>query len=259
MNSVIYKGFVEHYRLKPVKHGFRYPVYGYGLDLDELEIMNKSVSFFGYNRLRPVAIHDKDYLTQEKGSIRDKLLSFLSKHRSIENIRRIFLVTSARYLNYIFNPVSFFYCLDESGNTEAMVVEVNNTFGERHLYIPEKREDAHGTRYVTDKEFHVSPFNDMQGNYEFFFSKPNASLDIKINLIKDSEPFFNARLHGEIEPLNGFNLLKTMIGNPLSPHKNMPRILYQAAKLFFLRKMPYVDKPDPHSPMTIVRQDNPGN
>ncbi len=259
MNSVIYKGFVEHFRLKPVKHGFRYPVYGYGFDLDELDSLDKSVSLFGYNRLAPVAIHDKDYLTKERGSIREKLLRFLSEHRSVENIQRVFLVTSARYLNYIFNPVSFFYCLDERGKTEAMVVEVNNTFGERHLYVPEKEEGANGSRYVAEKEFHVSPFNDMQGNYEFDFSHPNDSLDIKINLIKDGQPFFNARLHGEVKPLNGVNLLKTLIGNPFSPHKNMPRILFQAAKLYLLRKLPYIDKPDPHSPMTIIRQDNTGN
>ncbi|MCG8339470.1 MAG: DUF1365 domain-containing protein [Proteobacteria bacterium] len=259
MNSVIYKGFVEHYRLKPVKHGFRYPVYGYGLDLDELDVMDKSLSFFGHNRLRPVAIHDKDYLTKGKGSIREKLLRVLSNHHSVENIQQIFLVTSARYLNYIFNPVSFFYCLDKNGKTVAMVVEVNNTFGERHLYIPEMKEGDHGIRYIADKEFHVSPFNDMQGTYEFFFSEPTEPLDITINLIKDNQPFFNARLHGKVKPLNGFNLLKTLIGNPLSPHKNMPRILYQAAKLYFLRKMPYVDKPEPQSPMTIVRQDNTKN
>ena len=36
MNSMIYRGKVTHARLSPVQHNFRYPVYFYAFDLDEL-------------------------------------------------------------------------------------------------------------------------------------------------------------------------------------------------------------------------------
>ena len=57
MNSKIYVGEVMHSRLAPVKHSFRYPVYFYAFDLDELSQLAASTPLFGYNQLRPVALH----------------------------------------------------------------------------------------------------------------------------------------------------------------------------------------------------------
>lgn len=258
MNSAIYKGLVEHYRIKPTRHGFRYPVIGFGFFLDELEQLDKDVVLFGYNKLRPISIHDKDYLEPGPGSIQQKLLRLLTANGIDVPVERVFLVTSARYFNYIFNPVSFYYCFDNSETIVAMVAEVNNTFGERHIYIPEKTnsdlDSEDQNRYVAKKAFHVSPFNDLEGQYEFFFPDPRQHLDVKINLIKAQQPFFKARLHGLMSPLNSRNLLKTLLKHPTLPHLTMPRILYEAAKLFFLRKMSYIEKPDPVSPMTVIQR-----
>ena len=139
MNSKIYLGYVEHERYQPVSHTFRYPIYFYGLDLDELDHLDQKLFFFGYNRLRPASIHDSDYLDERPGSIKDKLLGILQKKDPSIIVSSIFMITSMRYLNYAFNPVSFYYCFDGNDQISAMVVEVNNTFGERHIYIPEKK------------------------------------------------------------------------------------------------------------------------
>jgi DUF1365 family protein len=128
MKSKIYSGFVEHTRYQPTYHSFQYPVYMYGLDLDELEQLDKKLPFFGYNRMRPASIHDADYLDQQPGSLREKLFRFLPDPVK-ENVESVMLVTAARYFHYVFNPVSFYYCFDHLGEAIQVVVEVSNTFG----------------------------------------------------------------------------------------------------------------------------------
>jgi cyclopropane-fatty-acyl-phospholipid synthase len=169
----------------------------------------------------------------------------------------IILVTSARYLNYIFNPVSFYYCLNESGNAVRMVAEVNNTFGERHVYVPKQQPDQNNkdsrSPYYIAKAFHVSPFNNMEGEYEFLFSPPHEDLDIHIRLLRKGREAFHARLWGKQMPLTTANLVKLILRHPFVPHLTKPRIFMEAARLYFQKHMKYHPKPEPISPMTIKR------
>ena len=261
MKSKIYLGYVEHERYHPVSHTFKYPIYFYGLDLDELEGLDQKLFLFGYNRLRPASIHDSDYLDETPGSIKDKLLRMLQEKDPSINVSSIFMITSMRYLNYAFNPVSFFYCFNDQNQIAAMVVEVNNTFGERHIYIPKKTsrdsESGENIIYSAQKAFHVSPFNNMEGEYEFSFPPPKNipenKIDIRIDLIRDNDKAFSANLWGNPHELTSFNLLKMMLRHPIVPHLTKPRIFMEAARLYFSKHLKYHDKPEPVSPMTIKR------
>ncbi|TFH39750.1 MAG: DUF1365 domain-containing protein, partial [Chrysiogenales bacterium] len=173
MKSCIFTGYVEHERLNPVQHRLHYPLYVYCFDLDELEELDRSLPLFGYNRFRLASVYDKDYLDEGHGTIREKLLRFLEPEGYADEVATIMLVTSARYFNYVFNPVSFYYCFSREGILVCTVVEVSNTFGERHVYIPRRMDDTAAgfpLRFTAPKEFHVSPFNDMTGTYEFLFA-----------------------------------------------------------------------------------------
>ena len=75
MKSRIYEGHVMHARLAPERHVFRYPVYFFAFDLDELPKLG--LRLFGYNTRRPWTLRDTDYLRKEPGTIREKLLSLL--------------------------------------------------------------------------------------------------------------------------------------------------------------------------------------
>ena len=256
MNSVIYTGFVEHTRFMPVYHQLRYPLYVYGLELDELNELDKKLPLFGYNRFRPASIHDADYLDYGKGKIKDKLLAHLQSEGIDTRISRVVLITSARYFNYIFNPVSFYYCFSESNELAAVVVEVNNTFGERHVYVPKpaeqkRKNDTDDYRFIADKNFFVSPFNTLEGTYEFFFSPLHPELDVRINLIRNDEIAFKAKLYGHSKPLTPSTHFSNMLRNPLTPHLTTARILWQAAKLRLGKKLPFQEKPAPTHSMTI--------
>jgi len=254
MNSKIYIGQIQHTRLAPVRHQLQYPLYIYCFDLDELQDIDRSLPLFGYNRFRPASIYDSDYLDNRSGTIREKLDRFLAPFEYSERIKAVMLITSARYCNYVFNPVNFYYCFSADDELICTVAEVNNTFGERHVYIPRMNNgDTQGFpyRFTTRKEFHVSPFNDMAGMYEFIFSDIRKELNIRINLLRNGELTFYAELWGNPIPLTALNHAKTLLVHPLTPSLTIPRVYWEAAKLSFLRKLSYHPKPVPISMMTI--------
>jgi cyclopropane-fatty-acyl-phospholipid synthase len=85
----------------------------------------------------------------------------------------------------VFNPASFYYVFTASDDLLCTVAEVNNTFGERHVYLPRRMPgDPEGfpARFMAPKGFHVSPFNDMEGIYEFAFGDIRNELDIRIDI-----------------------------------------------------------------------------
>lgn len=177
LHSCIYETKVRHTRLEPVFHSFEYPVYFYVFDLDELTTLSTTLSpLFGYNLFRPISLYDADYLTQNislkddslnKQSIKQKLFRKLAE-KEIDHTRitRVELVTVPRYLGYAFNPVSFYYCYcmasDGGEKISHIVSEINNTFGEKHIYVHSVNADLKDTK---KRNFHVSPFNDLDMSY----------------------------------------------------------------------------------------------
>jgi cyclopropane-fatty-acyl-phospholipid synthase len=257
MNSRLYAGRVEHERFHPARHQLNYPLNMYALDLDELAALNRGFPLFGYNRLRPVSLYDRDYLDRKPASIRRKVLAHVSPQISADDVDQIMLVTSPRWLGYVFNPVSFFFCFSEDGRLLAVLTEVNNTFGEKHLYVLSDNRQANGgfpARFQAAKAFHVSPFNNVDGTYQFTFADIRKELNICIDLHRDGEHILRAQLMGTPFPLTPLNQFKTLLRHPVRPHLTMSRIYSEAFKLRFRRKLDFFRKPVPRSPMTIGRQ-----
>jgi cyclopropane-fatty-acyl-phospholipid synthase len=256
MISRLFKGHVEHERFHPTAHLLRYDLYVYMLDLAELEVLDRRLPFFAYNRAGLVSLHDSDYLDAGPGSIRQKLLLRLAIDLPEADIDRIVMVTSPRLLGHVFNPVTFYLCFNRSERLMAAVAEVNNTFGEKHVYLlpsPSKSGQTLPARFTADKAFHVSPFNTMGGTYRFHFGSIQHELDIRIDLHRDGDHILRAQLNGTAQPLTPMNHLKTLLRHPFMPHLTTPRIYLEAFKLKFKRKLVYHDKPVPNSPMTIRR------
>ncbi len=252
MNSCIYRGRVTHARLAPERHAFSYPVYFFGLDLDELPALRGRVRGLGYNRASLFTLRDRDYLDEGAGSIRQKLDRFLKMTAAGDDVARVFLVTSARFLGYVFNPVSFYYCYAADGSLRCAVAEVNNTFKERHLYLLDRPEFAGGiARFHAPKAFHVSPFNDRGGEYAFSLSPTHPRVDVRVDIVRDGRVVFKSQLEGKALPLDTKHLAGTVARFPFSALMTMPRIMTQAAQLYFRRKLPVFTKPAPSSGMTI--------
>lgn len=254
MNSTLYIGQVMHGRLRPVRHSFRYPVYFYGIDVDELPALDRAIPLFGYNRVRLVSLHDADYLQPGPEPIREKVTSCLARHGVTAPIGRIVLITAARFLNYVFNPVSFFYCYRPDDSLAAIIAFVNNTFHEAHLYVlhePCAPRTGYDVHYQATKQFHVSPFFDISGHYDFFFTHPTDKLEATLRLVREENVNFVARVRCTARPLTTGALARTVLAYPLTAVLTMPRILWQAARLHYQRKLPVYPKPPPRSPDTV--------
>lgn len=254
MRSRLYQGRVEHHRSHPVDHRFEYAFYFYALDLDELPELDRALPLFGYNRLRAASIFDRDYLYHDNAPIREKLVRCLQEEGVSTPPARVILITSLRYLNYVFNPVSFFYCYTADDALLCIVAEVNNTYGERHFYVlkePLSESKSDVVRFQAPKVFHVSPYNTIEGAYEFSFSRIGPEIDILIQLNQADKALFEARLYGREIQLTPVNHGVTMLKNPLIPHLNIPRIYWEALMLSFSKKLPFHSKPAPFSAKTI--------
>jgi cyclopropane-fatty-acyl-phospholipid synthase len=261
MNSRIYLSHVAHNRFYPTKHEFEYPVTSFLFDLDELPLLNNFL--FGYNRHALLSLWDKDYLSLAPGGIKERLISFILNNSELDvnSIRQILLLTSPRILNYAFNPVSFYFCYTADQKILAMVAEVNNTFGERHLYLltEKQRVETKGGldyNYTTQKNFYVSPFFDVKGEYVFNFKDIHKQLDIKVTLAKDDKTVFFARLYCDKQPLPWTSkyILRGILQYPSYAFLNMPRITYEASRLYFSKKLPLVKRPEPAGLHTVKRR-----
>lgn len=267
MIANLYKGDMLHARVTPVAHQFTYPIYFMSVDLDQLHVLDEQISLFGYNRFNLISLYDQDYL-QGEGTIREKLLHCLKELDKpyVESIANVYLLTMPRFINYAFNPVSFYYCYDQHGQLLSIVVEVSNTFHEKHLYfLDHDNQLRHATsdgkqlmsestmRFKEDKAFHVSPFNNLDGHYQFQLTDLQDAVQIHINLHKDKDnaPVLATRLDVNALPFTDRSLFTGMFKIPFTATIAMPKILWQAALLYYRKGMAVHMKPKPTSEFTF--------
>ncbi len=248
---------VAHARLSPARHAFSYHVSTFILDLDHLAELDQAKWSFGYNRFGLYSLWDHDYLEKGPAPIRQKLDALLMKAGlDASLIARVQLITSPRVWGYVFNPVSFYFCYDDSNVLQFAVAEVNNTFRQKHVYVQDLREmNAENGRYRcrADKMFYVSPFFDVDGEYEFEFP---ASLDhdwtIRVDRWVNGSLEFTSSLRPlDVQTVTSVRLWRHWLSHPLRSWASMPLITWQAARLYYQRKLPIISLPRPTSTMTI--------
>ena len=104
------------------------------------------------------------------------------------------LAANARAFGYCFNPISVFWCHRRDGELAGVVVEVHNTYGDRHAYLVHPDEQG---RARTEKQMYVSPFHGIDGHYELAVPRPGRKLHVTVTLHSDDGAVFTASLDGE--------------------------------------------------------------
>jgi len=170
--------------METVSNKFRYRVPYFLIDLQNIQELERNNLFFSHNKPNVFSLYDKDYIESKSGSIIESLRGKLTELGCNLDIAKAYLITVPRFFQYVFNPVNFYYCFDRNNNWSGCVAEVNNTFGERHLYVLDKQPDTENglARFLKPRNFHVSPFIEEGGDYEFFFGQIEQNLDIRINI-----------------------------------------------------------------------------
>ena len=155
----------------------------------------------------------------------------------IEGIARIELLAQPRFWGHVFNPVSFWLCRNADGALIAVIAEVSNTFGDRHNYLvhhPDRRAITPEDRLTAHKIFHVSPFQPVEGEYEFRFDITDARVGIWINYSRTDGGLI-ATLTGTRAPLSNLSILRAALRRPFGSRRVLALIHWQALKLWAKR------------------------
>ena len=250
MKSRIVWGTVAHWRKAPKEHSFCYPVFTFAFDVDELERLSVAPRLFRYEGRAVFSVRSADYL-QGEGSLRDKVERILRQQGSDGRPERITLITTPRYFGYVFNPVSFFACFDINDRVIALITQVNNTFGDTHVYPLVCSPSETPVAWRFDKDFFVSPFFNVEGEYEVALEAEGDTLAIRVDLHREGTKIFSAALTGKGEALSKKRLWSTLRKFPISSLLTMPRIHGQAMQLYFRAHAEVFERPTPHSLNTI--------
>ncbi len=235
MESAVYSGTLRHRRFEPRSHEFSYPVFMAFLEVDKIPELMAVSPFAGYNRWNWASFYERDHFGDPRRTLRERLTADAEAQGTRLPEGRIFLLTNLRYLGYNFNPVSFFYCLDESGKVGAILAEVNSTFGERHNYWladaarPDSRQSNH---YRCGKAMHVSPFMQMDMTYTFAFSTPGPKLGVHMTTLEAGKPLLDATLTLRREPWSGRALHRALLRHPCMTAKVIAAIHWEALRLY---------------------------
>jgi cyclopropane-fatty-acyl-phospholipid synthase len=256
MNSQLVLATVSHARVTPVHDQLRYPLWRYVLDVDELAELDRELPFFAYNRFAPISIYDRDYLDRRPGTIREKVVRLLNENGVSGAADRILMITDPACFRYVFNPVSFYYVFAFTDTLTAILVEVNNVVGDRHLYIVPGDTSSSDSRFLATKTvakaFHVSPFNAVEGFYEMRFSDIRKNLDLHIDLHTAKGVVMRAGMcEDDRLPLTRQSVIRAFWHPFLNSWRTMPRICIHAARLLWIKRMPFHSRPIVVSPMTI--------
>ncbi|WP_246813874.1 DUF1365 domain-containing protein [Leptospira gomenensis] len=242
MNSCIFRANVIHDRTFPKKNRFRYGIYTFCLDLDELERLDSELKLFGSDRRAVFRFAREDHLDYGKSSVRENITEYLRKNGISESFKRILLITNIRVLGYVFNPVSFYFFYDEADRPLCAVAEVGNTFGERKPYFLGRATWENGAfRMRTGKFFYVSPFLDLNSEFEFVLGSPEDRLHIRIDAFENDRKVMTTVYTGSRIPLNDLNLFLMFFYYPLVTLRVIALIHWQALKLY-LKGLPFIRK-----------------
>jgi len=232
INSHIYNGTVIHRRFKPKEHFFKYKIFSLLIDLSEVELLDKKISFFSFNKFNLISFYEKDHGSRDGSSLIKWVKVNLNKNKiDSENIK-IKLLCYPRILGYVFNPLSVFFIYKSNDQLSSILYEVKNTFGEQHTYIFRVEEKNNLFQHNCEKKFHVSPFIEMNCKYFFRILKPSQKISVIIDQYDQEDKILYASQDGKRTDFTSNQLIKSYIKHPLMTFKVILAIHFEAFKLW---------------------------
>ena len=237
---------IFHARHAPREHSFSYKFSYLSLPLSKIAAL-KDLKNLSFNRFNMFSLYEKDHVEGNKSNFTSWIADVLLEHQAAFDLADIQLVTMPRRLGYVFNPISFWFCLDGQGQLRAVICEVRNTFGQKHCYLC-RQEDwriiGHDDWLSATKSFYVSPFFEVRGHYEFRFHLTDQKISIWINYFDQKTRLLTTSIIGRLETLTDEALKKSFWNDPLTTLKVICFIHFQALKLI-LKKIRLTKRPPP--------------
>lgn len=235
---------VYHKRLRPKANEFRYGVFYICVNLRDIDRLRRP--FVSVDRFNLLSFHRKDHGDSSGADLEGWIRALLSENGLGGTADGdIVLHCHPRLLGFAFNPISLWFCHDRDGALRAVLCEVNNTFGERHLYLV-----AHDDGRIIEptdwlaarKVFHVSPFLPIEGFYRFRFRLDEARMRTDIHYHDAQGPMLVTSVDGRRRELTSMSALGAVARHPLMTFMVVGRIHFQALRLW-LKRARFFGKP----------------
>jgi DUF1365 family protein len=254
MTSALYVGQVRHRRFLPRGHEFNYNIAMFSLELSEIDglfriplLFSKGPALLQFRR--------SDYHGEPTQSLESCIRELVLSRTGEAITGPIRLLTQIRYLGICFNPVSFYYCYDESGEKLKYIVsEITNTpWNERHCYVLKCSDLDKSQHFEFEKNFHVSPFLPMEMNYAWSFSRPEKSLSVHMeNFAQEGGArVFDATMTLQRREISTTQVMILVASFPLLTIKTIVAIYWQAL-LLKLKGIPFHPHPSPEARRTKI-------
>ncbi len=262
VQSAIYEGQVRHRRKVPKPHAFRYGLYQLYLDLDELPALFDPFSLWSARGRALGEFRRSDYFGDPDQPLGQAIRDLVGGRLGRRPGGPVRLLTHPRTFGHVFNPVSFYYCFEKGPEPRAereppaeelaaIVAHITNTpWGEDHAYVldPEAgRRVGESLHFDLAKDFHVSPFMDMNIQYGWRFTVPGQSLAVHMESFEAEKKIFDATLSLRRLPLGEAGLRRVLLRYPFLGAKVVAGIYYQAFRLW-LKRTPFFVHPEKREP-----------
>lgn len=206
----------------------------------------KKNNFFSINKFNLFSVFWKDYGFERFNDPKLYVSNILEEYEiDLVNAHDVWLLTIPKALGWGFNPVSFWLCFDINKNLKIVLAEVNNTFSERHGYLCFE-ENMNSIKYENiirhQKVFHVSPFCQIKGQYDFRFDVNKKNIKIDINYKDGDKKSISTTITGDIIPFDNRNLIPHLVALPFLTFKVIFLIHFHAL-ILWIKKIPFVSKP----------------
>jgi hypothetical protein len=265
MHSRLYEGWVRHRRLTPVSHEFSYPLWFIWLDLSELEEVFRGRLLWSVRRPALLRFKREDHLGDPDVPLDESVRSLVETKLGRRPVGPIRLLTQLRFVGFWMNPVCFYYCYEQDGQTvDAIVAEVNNTpWNEQHCYVLDARHPESGSLTAADgayltqvKEFHVSPFMGMDQQYRWRLHQPGETLSVRLANHEQGRKIFDADVQLKRRELTTGWMTWMVVRYPFQTLRVFAAIYWQAFKLWWKKCPPY-PHPRHKRQHALSRQDSP--
>ncbi|MGH1480960.1 MAG: DUF1365 domain-containing protein [Geminicoccales bacterium] len=234
-DACLYAGQVMHHRLQPKRHRFTYRTFTMLFDIDRLQDLDRRLRLFSFERFNLFSFRNIDHGPRDGQPLRPWVEAQLRQAGIERHPARIHLLAMPRFLGYVFNPLSLYYCYDEQERLFTIIYEVKNTFGGQHAYVlavPDMQAINDDIRQQCDKNFYVSPFIEAGARYFFRMNTPEERLKVVIREEIKSGLLLIATLTGKRRALSDLELARQVWTHPFLTQKVIVSIHIQALKLW---------------------------
>lgn len=248
-----------HHRFAPKAHRFDYRLFYFALDLDELPELHRRLRLFSFNRANLYSVRESDFFPSHEPrhnpsaateglptrdaaiGLKARVVNYLAAHGIDLAGGRVLLVTLPRVAGYLFNPVSFYFCFDQAGQPVTAIAEVTNTFREMKSFHVSERAGEKAFHLRAPKHFYVSPFSDVDVEFDFKLRVPHERLSIQIDDYVGGSRTLTSTLHGPSAPLTDARLAWFTVKYPLLTLRVIALIHWHALRLW-LKRLPWFAK-----------------